>query len=65
MIVDKEKIKKKMLKKFDDDDEKIRCSICNKVIARYDIEDLKFEYCKSGLGENYAHSECVKKMIKK
>lgn len=64
MVVDKEKIKKKMLKKFDDD-ERIRCSICNEVIPRYDIEDLKFEYCKSGLGENYAHSECVRKMIKK
>ena len=64
MIVEKEKLKKKMLKKFEDD-EKITCSICGKVIAKYDIEDLKFEYCKSGLGENYAHSKCVRKIIKK
>lgn len=60
MVVSKEKLKKKLLKEFDNE-EKHRCSICNQIIARYDIEDLNFEYCKNKLGENYAHSCCVKR----
>lgn len=48
MIVGKEKLKKKLLKNFDSNTI-THCSICGQVIAKYDIEDEKFEYCKSKL----------------
>ena len=55
----KERLKKKLIKLFEDS-QYTYCSICRKVIPKYDIEDLKFEYCKSQFGEHYIHSSCVK-----
>jgi hypothetical protein len=74
MIVSKTNIKNKMLKILKEKKENknnygnkpyIPCSICGKEIEEKDIENLHFEYCKSHLGENYAHSKCVEKMINK
>lgn len=56
---DIEKLKKKLLKRFDDE-ERTHCVICGKVIARYDIENSKFEYVKNSRGEKFAHTNCVK-----
>lgn len=64
MVVDKKEVKNKLLKMFEDD-ERISCSICGETIAKYDIENLDFEYCQTETNENYAHSRCVNKMIKK
>lgn len=49
MLVDKEKLKKKMLKEFDDYYGKHQCSICRKIIEKEDIENLNFEYVKNKL----------------
>lgn len=48
MVIAKEKLKKRLLKEFDNNITHT-CSICRKVIAKYDIEDLNFEYCKNSL----------------
>lgn len=64
MVVKKDRLKKKLLKKLEDE-EKTFCSICRKEIKKEDIEKENFEYCKSSLNENYAHTECVKEMINK
>lgn len=63
MVVDKNKLKKKLLKEFDNEI-KHKCPICNQVIARYDIEDLNFEYVESKVNKNYFHSTCVKEEVK-
>lgn len=64
MIVKKEEIKNKLLKLFENE-ERIKCSICGETIGKYDIENMKFEYCGTETSENYAHSKCIEKMVKK
>ena len=59
MVISKETLKKRLLKQFYNY-ENHTCSICRQVIARYDIKDNNFEYVKNKLGENYAHSTCIK-----
>lgn len=65
MIVEKEKLKKKLLKAYEDDDTKKRCCICRQIIEKEDIENLQFEYCKSKINETWSHSKCANQMIKK
>ncbi len=48
MVVSKEKLKKKLLKNFEENT-KTFCSICRDIIAKYDIEDENFEYCKNSI----------------
>lgn len=64
MIVDKKEIKNKLLEMFENC-KTVNCSICGETIAKYEIENLDFEYCKTETNENYAHARCVNKMIKK
>lgn len=59
MVVGKDKLKKNILKKIAQN-QNTHCSICRQPITYNDIEDEKFEYCKSKYGENYAHSKCIK-----
>ena len=65
MIADREKLKTKMIRNYNDYNEIPNCSICRKNIAIYDIQDNKFEYVKNKNAENFAHKECVLKMMKK
>lgn len=65
MIVEKEKLKKKLLKAYENEDTKKKCCICRKVIEKEDIENLQFEYCKSQINETWSHSKCVNELIKK
>jgi hypothetical protein len=59
LVVDKEDVKKKLLKDFDNSIYHT-CSICGETIAKYDIENLNFEYSKSKTGEHFSHSNCIK-----
>ena len=65
MIVEKEKLKKKLLKAYENEDTKKRCCICRQVIEKEDIENLQFEYCKSQINETWSHSKCPNELIKK
>lgn len=63
MVVQKNKrLKKKAIE--NDYGQSRLCSICKKSIARYEVESGNFEYCKSKLGEHFAHTKCVNNMIK-
>lgn len=59
MVVDKEKLKKKLLRELNHD-YKERCPLCNEVISLDDIINCKFEYTKSAFGERYIHTKCIK-----
>lgn len=61
MVVNKEDLKKKLLRAFTKDEHKERCPICNEVISLKDIKNGSFEYTKSACGERYIHSGCIKK----
>lgn len=63
MVVSKDKKLKKKAIENDYGNARL-CSICNKTITHEDVETNNFEYCKTKIGENFAHSSCVNKMIK-
>lgn len=64
MIVSKDNLKKKLLKYYEDDETKKKCCICRQVIEKEDILNLRFEYCKSKINENWSHSKCANELIK-
>lgn len=49
MLVDKEKLKKKMIKNYNDYNEVPNCCICRKNFTVADIIDKNFEYVKNKL----------------
>ena len=59
MIVTKENIKKKLLKR-----ENTYCSICRKKITEEDVENGNFTYAKSTFGEHFAHDTCFEELPK-
>lgn len=59
MVVDKEKLKKILLRELKNE-YKERCPICNKNISLEDIKSGSFEYTKSASGERYLHTKCIK-----
>lgn len=65
MIVSKESLKEKLLKAYEDDKTKKKYCICEKVIEKDDILNLRFEYCKSEINETWAHSKCANELINK
>lgn len=62
---DKEKLKNKVIKNYNDYGELPNCIVCGKNITVADIIDNNYEYTKNRRGERFAHSSCIKYKHKK
>lgn len=51
MLVDKNKIKNKVLNKT--------CIICKNIISETDVNSLNFIYSKNKFGEKFCHETCL------
>lgn len=60
MVIEKEKIKKKLIDDYNNNIEH-SCVICGERINVENMIDGNFVYCETVYGENYAHATCIKK----